>query len=161
MCKFLILVVAGFSYGVLSSAGVFTVFAAVGLIPRFAGMTHTAKYGWWYEEMVIWGTLVGGGVSIFERYCGVGRFLRSRLPEYMLLWDNIGVVCQIVYGLFSGMFVGCLALSIAEILDSIPIMSRRIGFRHGIGLAILAMAIGKLCGSLFYFLEQLQRTMIK
>lgn len=161
MGKLAIIILAGISYGVLSSAGVFTVFAAVGLIPRFAGATHTAKYGRWYEEMVIWGTLVGGGVSIFERYCGVGRFLRSRLPEYMVLWEATGIVCQISYGLFSGMFVGCLALSIAEILDSIPIMSRRIGFRHGIGLAVLAMAIGKLCGSLFYFLEQLQRTMIK
>lgn len=39
----------------------------------------------------------------------------------------------------------------AEMLDSIPIFSRRIGFRHGLGMAILAMALGKLAGSFFYF----------
>lgn len=58
-----------------------------------------------------------------------------------------GVAAQAVFGLFSGMFIGCLALAIAEMLDSIPIFARRISFRHGLGWAILGMAAGKLCGS--------------
>lgn len=49
------------------------------------------------------------------------------------------------------MFVGCLALAIAEMLNSIPIFARRIGFRHGLGVAITAAALGKLLGSLIYF----------
>lgn len=40
-----------------------------------------------------------------------------------------GVAAQAVFGLFSGMFIGCLALAIAEMLDSIPIL--REGFRSG------------------------------
>ena len=54
-------------------------------------------------------------------------------------------------GVFAGMFVGCLALAIAEMLNSIPIFARRIGFRHGLGVAITAAALGKLLGSLIYF----------
>ena len=53
---------------------------------------------------------------------------------------------------------GCLALAIAEMLDSIPIFARRISFRHGLGGAILGMAAGKICGSLFYFATELHRT---
>ena len=57
------------------------------------------------------------------------------------------------------MFVGCLALAIAEMLDSIPIFTRRISFRHGLGCVVLAMAAGKFCGSLFYFWQELHMVM--
>ncbi len=49
------------------------------------------------------------------------------------------------------MFVGCLALAIAEMLNSIPIFARRASYRHGLGIAVLAVAAGKLLGSLYYF----------
>ena len=65
----------------------------------------------------------------------------------------IGTLIQIVFGLFAGIFVGCLALAIAEMLNTIPVFARRIGFRHGLGVAILAVALGKLAGSLIYFTQ--------
>jgi stage V sporulation protein AB len=149
------LIVFGFSYGLLAAAGVFTVLVAVGLVPRFAGKTHTAKHVLIYEEMVVFGTIFGGVISIFPEYSQVAAFLQERFPGRMLLWEVLGGLGQAVYGLFGGMFIGCLALAIAETLDSIPIFTRRISFRHGIGLAILTMAVGKLCGSLIYFWTEL------
>ena len=142
----LLLIVTGTSYGLLSAAGVFTVLVAVGLIPRFAGKTHTARYVLLYEEMVIFGTLAGCFVTIFPEYSQWGNYLREHFPEQMRLWTA------------AGMFIGCLALAIAEMLDSIPIFARRISFRHGLGGAILGMAAGKICGSLFYFATELHRT---
>lgn len=155
MVRWLLLIFTGVSYGLLSSAGVFTVFVAIGLVPRFAGQTHTAKHILLYEEMVVFGTIVGSYLTIFNRYSQLGAFLQERMPGGITLWNGLGVGLQILFGLFSGMFVGCLALAIAEMLDSIPILTRRISFRHGIGLAILAMAIGKLCGSLFFFWKEM------
>ena len=64
----------------------------------------------------------------------------------------IGTAFLILFGLFAGMFVGCLAFAIAEMLNSIPIFARRIGFRHGLGIALLFAALGKMAGSIFYFL---------
>jgi len=157
--KELLLILIGTSYGLLSAAGVFTVFVAVGLVPRFAGKTHTAKYILVYEEMVVFGTIVGGYVSVFSRYSGVGAFLQQTFPEQLGLWLGLGTVVQLIFGLFCGMFVGCLALAIAEMLDSIPIFARRISFRHGLGFAILGVAIGKLCGSLLYFYSELYKVM--
>jgi stage V sporulation protein AB len=55
---------------------------------------------------------------------------------------------------FAGIFVGCLALAIAEMLNTIPVFARRVGFRHGLGVAILGVAFGKLVGSLIYFTQQ-------
>lgn len=152
------LIIAGASYGLLSSAGVFTVLAAVGLIPRFAGKTHTAGKIILYEEAVIFGTITGAVLSVFSRYCRFGAWWQERFPQYLGQLYAVGVFWQAVFGLFAGMFVGCLALAIAEILDSIPILSRRISFRHGMGLAVISMAIGKLCGSVFYFLTEFHRT---
>ena len=71
------------------------------------------------------------------------------ISKWLPQWAGTSFV--VVYGLFGGMFVGCLALAIAEMLDSIPIFTRRIGFRHGIGIVILCMSVGKLLGSLIYF----------
>lgn len=145
------LAIIGASYGMLAAAGVFTVFVAVGLVPRFAGKTHTAKKVLLYEEMVVSGTIVGAFASVFPEYSQFGAFRQRIFPEYMALWNCIGTVLQILFGLFCGMFIGCLALAIAEMLDSIPVFTRRISFRHGLGLAILGVALGKVCGSLFYF----------
>ena len=153
---FLALMGAGF--GMLASAGVFTVFVAVGLVPRFAGKTHTAGKILLYEEMVVFGTIIGGLLSVFERYFQIGAWWQQHFPGQIALINGAGIVIQAVFGLFAGMFVGCLALAIAEMLDSIPILSRRISFRHGLGVAILSMALGKMLGSLWYFLAELHWT---
>lgn len=158
MMRNLFLMIWGTSYGLLAAAGVFTVLVAVGLIPRFAGKTHTSKYVVLYEEMVIFGTLTGCVLSIFSRYCQIGQWWNRRFPQYVELQQAAGTICQAVFGIFSGMFIGCLALAIAEMLDSIPILSRRISFRHGLGLAVLGMAAGKICGSLLYFWTEFHRT---
>jgi len=149
--KLLFLGALGFSFGFLVSAGVFTVLVAVGLVPRFAGKTHTSNKVLLYEEMVVFGTIFGGIVSVFEPFFLLGKWIHTTGIIAPAVWQQIGNVMLGIYGLFAGMFVGCLALAIAEMLDSIPIFTRRIGFRHGIGIVILCVALGKLCGSLSYF----------
>lgn len=155
--RVILLSVAGASFGLLAAAGVFTVFVAVGIVPRFAGRTHTADKVVWYEEMVILGSIAGGFVSLFPEYSRPADFLLGHFPAQALLWAALGRTAQGIFGFFSGMFIGCLALAIAEMLDSIPIFTRRISFRHGLGVAVLGMAAGKLCGSLFYFWNELHR----
>ena len=59
------LAVAGISGGLLVSGGVFTVLMSVGLVPRFAGKTHTGRNVFLYEEMVVFGTLLGNFLSVF------------------------------------------------------------------------------------------------
>jgi len=153
------LIFVGGSFGFLSSAGVFTVFSTVGLVPRFAGKTHSAKEILLYENMIVLGTIIGGLMSIWPETWNQA-FVRLEevvgFPSFWLVFQNF---CLIVIGLFSGMFVGCFALSIAEMLDSIPIFTRRISFRKGIGLAVYSVAAGKLFGSLFYFWEGLYKIM--
>ena len=156
--KEVLLGIGGLSFGILSSAGVFTVLATVGLVPRFAGKMHVASHILLLERAVVWGTITGGFCSVFADYLQVGAYVeRLRLfgPNTEAAVLVLGNLYLIIYGLFAGMFVGCLAFAIAEMLDSIPIFSRRIGFRHGLGIAILAAALGKALGSLLYFSESI------
>ena len=149
--KQIFLGVVGLSYGLIVSAGVFTVLVSVGLVPRFAGKTHTSKKILLYEEMVVRGTISGGLVSVFEPFLLLGKWVHEKGIVNPAVWQNIGNTFLGIYGIFAGIFVGCLALAVAEMLDSIPIFARRAGFRHGIGIAILLVAFGKLCGSFCYF----------
>ena len=155
----LLLALVGVSAGLIVSAGVFTVLISVGLIPRFAGKMHVANKVFVLEEAVIGGTLAGSFLSIYSEWGKIGDYVR--LHEVFGagategVWNLIGTLLQIVFGLFAGIFVGCLALAIAEMLNTIPVFARRIGFRHGLGVAILAVALGKLAGSLIYFTQHL------
>ncbi|MCQ2539383.1 MAG: stage V sporulation protein AB [Acetatifactor sp.] len=158
MWKMIWISVLGASYGLLSAAGVFTALAAVGLVPRFAGRTRTVAYGLKYESMVVLGAVTGCIFSVFDRYCQIGAWGRRQFPGMEEAVVAAGILGQICYGFFAGCFVGCLALAIAEMLDSIPILGRRIGFRQGIGIAVFSMACGKLAGALFYFVFGLERT---
>lgn len=137
--------------GILVSGGVFSVLLAVGLIPRFAGKTQTAGHIWLYENMVVLGTIVGCLLSVFEPFVQIGAWAVIHPGFWYDVLETVTWLLLLLYGLFAGVFVGCLAIAIAEMLDSIPIMTRRLGVRHGLGIMVTALAFGKLVGSLFYF----------
>lgn len=135
LIKYILLIVLGISGGVMVAGGMFTVLFTVGLIPRFAGKTHTGSHVMIYESAVILGTVLGNLVCLYQWNLPLGNIFLGG------------------YGLFAGIFVGCLALAIAEALDGIPIFARRINFRRGLGIGILALAFGKGIGNLIYFLN--------
>ena len=132
----------GLAAGLLISFGMFTVLFVIGMIPRFAGKTHTGDKIIWYEESVILGSVLGGVFSIFYPWIDLGHYLGK----------TVSLIILGGCGIFAGVFVGCLALAIGEMLNTIPIFTRRIGFRHGLGLVVSSMALGKFAGSLYYFL---------
>lgn len=135
------------SAGFAVSGGVFTTLIVIGLMPRFAGKTHTASHIFFYEEMVVIGAIFGTIFSVFYPFFQFYKWIGN----YIFL----GQLFLCLYGFFAGIFVGCLALAIAEMLNSIPIFARRTKFRHGIGVVILFMALGKSVGSFIYFFKQL------
>lgn len=145
--KQLLLAIGGGCAGLSVAAGVFTVFTAVGLVPRFADRTKSADHIMLYENMIVLGTLLGTIFSLFS------QLLSQRLSqmEYRLP-PALQTAVLILYGVFTGVYVGTLAVSIAEILDAIPTMAHRIKLKRGVGIVLVSFASGKLAGSLFYYL---------
>ncbi len=58
-------------------------------------------------------------------------------------------------GLFMGIFVGCLVMSLAETLKALPTISRRIHLAVGLQYLIIAIAAGKASGSLLFFIKDM------
>lgn len=128
------LVLFGVASGLLVSAGVFAFIAAIGIIPRMAWRTGTQQYVRLYEDVIVLGGIFGT----------TAMFIDYRLPPWQ--WLAIAVA------LLEGIFVGVLAMALTEVLNVMPIMMRRARLTKGLPWIILAFALGKVFGSLAYYL---------
>lgn len=127
----LFLIIFGISCGLMVGSGVIGILILVGIIPRMAQISKTKDYISLYECLLIIGTFIGSLISIQN------------------LNFKIGWVGAIVFGLCYGVFVGFLSSGIAEVLDYIPIICRRVNistmyFKY----IIICLLIGKVIGSL-------------
>lgn len=127
----LFLIIFGISCGLMVGSGVIGILILVGIIPRMAQISKTKDYIGLYECLLIIGTFIGSLISIQN------------------LNFKIGWIGAIVFGLCYGVFVGFLSSGIAEVLDYIPIICRRVNistmyFKY----IIICLLIGKVIGSL-------------
>lgn len=131
--KLVLEVLLGLGAGALTAAGYFAIITSVGLINRVADVTHTKQHLILYEEMIIWGVILGNAVFIFD------------IPV------PLGVIGVVLYGLFAGMFIGLLVVCIAETTKGLPIFIRRVRIGGGLGIIILMIGLGKAVGHLIYY----------
>lgn len=125
--------ILGFSCGMAVAGGLFALLIALGLISRFAGKTHTAKYVFYYEDAAALGGILGNLMWIY------------RVPV------PVGMVGVVFFGLFAGVYTGAWSMALTEIVDIVPIFSRRIRLKKGMPWIILSMAIGRTVGALIYY----------
>ncbi len=123
----------GFSTGLVISGAVFAFISVVGVIQRLAQKTQTTGYIMLYEEAIAIGGIIGLTAIIYNYYIPVGLFLGA------------------IFSACIGVFYGLLALSLAEILNAIPILTRRARIQKGMFYFVMALALGKLAGSILYF----------
>ena len=137
-----ILALSGMVAGFAVSAGTFAFIIALGVVPRIIGKSNTARTLFAYETTIFFGGLIGNIMSVFlDISIPFGRWL------------------LVVYGLGAGVFVGCIAVSLAEILNTFPIIFRRAKITIGLEWVLAFMALGKMAGSLFYFWNGYQSTL--
>ena len=149
-----ILGITGICSGLLVASGVFTVLFVVGLVPRFAGKTKTAKYEIFYEECIIAGSILACILSVIS-FEGSFAQLLTKLVNIRNTEFIAGVIFKLllaVIGGFFGIFVGCLAIALAEVLDGIPIFTRRMRLRKGLNTIMISVALGKMAGALLFFI---------
>ena len=66
------LAILGLSSGFAVAGGMFAFLIALGVVSRFAGKTHTAKYILYYEDAAAIGGILGNLVSIYGFSVPVG-----------------------------------------------------------------------------------------
>ncbi len=117
------------------SAGVFAFVLVIGIVPRILEYSRRENIIL-VENVMICGVVAGNISSV-----AAGQLV---LPA--------GEIIIAVYGLCVGIFVGCIAVALAEILHTFPIIFKRMKLRAGLGIIVISMALGKLAGALYYFI---------
>lgn len=133
--KQIILAVLGLSAGTAAAAGLFSFISGLGVVSDFADRTHTGKHILLYETSVALGGSLGNIFYIYQIPAAGGGILLA------------------LFGLFAGIFTGCWAMALAEILNIFPVFIRRIKLFQCIPYIILAMAAGKGLGALLFFIR--------
>ena len=136
--------IASFLAGSAVSAGTFAFIIVIGIMPRIlrrSKMTDVLLL----ENVIIAGVIAGNLLSLWDKKLFTFPYL-------------VGHLIVAVYGVCTGMFVGCMSVALAEILHTFPIIFRRTKLKIGLSAVVYAMAAGKLLGSLFYFVMGYFRT---
>ncbi len=126
-----LIIIIGLSSGFVVAGGLYSFITMIGVLTRLATRTKTANRVMLYEDMVTLGAGIGNWVYFWPFDVPFGR------------------ITLIVIGLFTGVFVGCLAIALAEVLNVIPTFARRVKLKKGLCAIICAMGAGKLIGTLF------------
>lgn len=129
----IILALAGLSAGFVVAGGLFAFIVELGVTSKFADRTHTGDKIHWYEMSVALGGICGNMVSVFQFHVPFGNAL---VP---------------VFGIFAGIFVGCWAMALAEILNLFPVFIRKTKTFRALPWIVLGIAVGKGIGSLLYY----------
>lgn len=128
----------GIASGGLVAAGMFAFVTMIGVVSRLAAGTKTVSRTLLYEDFVVVGAAAGNVLFHYE--------------PYLFSSGAAGVICT-VFGFFAGVYVGCLSIALAELLNVVPIVARRVRLTRGLTAFVLTFAAGKLIGAVldFYF----------
>ena len=139
--------VIAFLAGAGVSAGVFAFVLVIGVVPRILRCSRIENIIL-IENVMICGVVAGNISSVLDTAYNLGFANMPKVPV-----SNIcGNIIIAIYGLCVGIFVGCIAVALAEILHTFPIIYKRMKLRAGLGIIVISMAIGKALGALYYFL---------
>lgn len=123
----------GLCAGFAVASGAVALVIGLGIVPRYAGVTKTPDKILWYEDCCMLGTVLGT----------LAYFWKGRIP--------LGLPGLVLYGGFSGVFLGSWVVALGEVVDIFAILARRIGLTRGVPWVILSMAVGKTLATLLFF----------
>lgn len=132
----IILAVIGLSAGAIVAAGLFSFIIGLGVISDFADRTHTGEHILLYEDSVALGGMLANIFWVYHISIPYGQFLAP------------------VFGLLGGIFVGCWAMALAEMLNVFPIFIRRMKIIRYVPYLVLGVAVGKGIGAWVFFINR-------
>lgn len=132
----IILAVIGLSAGMVVAGGLFSFIIGLGVVSDFADRTHTGEHILLYEDSVALGGILGNIFFVYHISIPYGAWLAP------------------VFGILSGIFVGCWSMALAEILNVFPIFIRRVKLIKFIPYLILGIALGKGLGAFLFFVKR-------
>lgn len=135
--QFLLLLLFGFSAGFITAAAYVAFIAMIGIFPKIAAKTKTAK------ECILYENVLMIGVLCFTLLYFCISFSSAGITQTELLPKEIGIPFLILFGLFGGVYTGFLIGGLSEVLNILPIYARKTHIKKRISYTIYFLAIGK------------------
>ncbi|MCR8642356.1 stage V sporulation protein AB [Paenibacillus sp. N1-5-1-14] len=124
----------GLAGGIAVGSGMVAFLVVLDIIPRLMQVSKSFTSIRRYEEAVVIGSLL---FTILDFEGVIFAFPR---------------IMTGIFGLFAGCFVGMLAAALTEVINVLPILAKRVGLDSYMIWFLLAMILGKVCGSLLEWL---------
>lgn len=124
----------GLSGGVLVGTGTAAFITLLDIVPRLSQITNTQNLIRLYERIIVVGIV---SITLYH-------FLGSGL--------NMNRIALIPLGFILGTFIGLLASALAEVINVMPVLERRLKLGEYVYYALLSISLGKVVGSLVYWL---------
>lgn len=132
--KVLLLSLTGFSGGVVVGGAIGAFITLLQLIPRLVQFTETDKY-----------------IKLYEWIFMVSSFAFTFLYFYNITF-KLNKYFSILFGLLNGTFVGLFTSALAEVLNVIPVISKKFKLNDYMLYLIVSLIAGKVFGSMFFWL---------
>lgn len=137
--KNLFLILIGISGGITVGSAIAAFFTLLKFVPRVVQITETNEHIVVYEYAMLLGAVTGSLLFYID-------FNLSLSPLPVIL---IGGLCGIFLGLFTS--------ALAEVLNVIPVFAKKFKLKGELLYIIIALILGKVAGSLFFFLIFLKK----
>ena len=132
--RYFIAGITGFSGGLVVGGGIVAFFTILGIITHIINLGATSQYYRLYQISIILGALISTLIYFFD--------IKISINKYVL----------VVLGLFMGIFIGIIASALAEMLDVISVIADRLKMLKYIYVGIFAIMLGKVFGSIIYWI---------
>ncbi|TCS93461.1 stage V sporulation protein AB [Hazenella coriacea] len=130
----LTLIIVGMAGGIAVGSGFVAFITVLDIISRLAQISGGWRFIHNYEYAIVTGVLF---FTIIDFHGWVMPF-----PIWMTT----------IVGLFMGIFIGMLAAALTEVINVLPILVKRLRLQIHILTLLMAMALGKIAGSLFQWM---------
>lgn len=132
MIKQIFLCVLALSGGALVGTAAAAFITLLDIVPRLAQVTNTSDKIGIYEITIT----ISAALISFLTLVGWGAGIKSK-------------IFLVVVGFTLGAFIGLLASALAEVLNVMPVLFRRVRVQRYVIAVLVAIALGKVVGSFF------------
>ncbi|MEW6724342.1 MAG: stage V sporulation protein AB [Bacillota bacterium] len=134
MFRWISLAVVGLAQGAVVGTALVAFVTILDIVPRLAQATNTRPLLNLYQWSLVIGATVGATIPL----------------QTMTLHGPVVLAAGV--GLVAGTFFGLITSAVAEVLNVLPILGRRLRMTSYISLFVWALLLGKALGSLVYWL---------
>lgn len=132
--KSILMVLIGVSGGITVGSAAAAFLTLIKIVPRIVQVTETNEHIKLFQYTITIGAIIFSFVYFSD--------FSFRISKYL----------SIPVGLIMGIFIGLFASALAEVLNVIPVFTKKFKAKHELKFIVAALIFGKTLGALYYWL---------